>query len=243
MNTHKIDRGRGKQPLYQQIAEALKRDIQLYYKAGDALPSEFELAKTYHVNRHTLRRAVDELVRDGIVMRHHGKGMFVLAPAIDYPIASRTRLTESLEAQGLSTSSRVIKQQVMLARSGVAKSLDLAEGEQVIYLETLRETDAQPFCVCSHFLPLAMFPGLVEGYQHGSLHAYIEQHYAEALTRIESAVTAVIPESDDLELLRMPRQLPVLRVKSINVSKTSGRPLEYVVTRFRGDMAQLVVRP
>lgn len=243
MSNVKLERGRGNLPLYLQICEALKRDIQLYYQAGDALPSEFELSEDYNVNRHTLRRAVDELVRDGIVLRHHGKGMFIQAPSIEYPIASRTRLTETLEALGVVPSSRVIKKQLLSAKGGVANALMLEEGAPIVFLETLREMEDKPFCVCSHFLPHDVFPGLYEEYQSGSLHAFIEQQYHKQLRRTQSLITAVIPELEDVERLKMPRHLPVLRAKSTNVSKTSGKPLEYVVTRFRGDLAQIVVYP
>nr|AHG53042.1 COG2188 Transcriptional regulators [uncultured bacterium B3TF_MPn1] len=112
-------------PVYIQIKEALIRDIQMYNKVGDMLASEFELSSIYNVNRHTLRRAVDELIKEGVVERHHGKGTIVRAPSIHYPIASRTRLTETLEAQGISTSSRVIRKQQVSARGGIEPKVGL----------------------------------------------------------------------------------------------------------------------
>lgn len=243
MASVKLQRGKGQLPVYVQVCEALRRDIQLYYKSGDLLPSESELSSVYQVNRHTLRRAIDELVRDGMVVRQHGKGMFVLAPLIEYPIASRTRLTETLESQGVTATSRIIHQEIITASPRVANALSIKEGDPVIHMETLRETESRPFCVCAHYLPEASFPDLVEEYIGGSLHDYLELRYGLQLSRTESMITAVSPQSDDLELLKMPPQLPILRVKSINVEKNSGQPYEYVVTRFRSDLAQLVVNP
>lgn len=230
-------------PVYIQIKEALIRDIQMYNKAGDMLASEFELSSIYNVNRHTLRRAVDELIKEGVVERHHGKGTIVRAPSIHYPIASRTRLTETLEAQGISTSSRVIRKQQVSARGGVAKALAVDEGTPLIFLEILRETKSKPFCVASHFLPHRELPKILSDFHKGSLHSFIEMHYQQQLHRAESRITSVMPQPEDVIALKIPKNLSVLRVKSINTSQSTGRPMEYVITRFRSDMTQIVVQP
>jgi GntR family phosphonate transport system transcriptional regulator len=78
-------------------------EIQNFYKAGDILSTETDLAQRFNVNRHVLCRAVDELVSDGFVVRRHGKGIFVLAPTIDHAITPCTRFTETLEAPNLTT--------------------------------------------------------------------------------------------------------------------------------------------
>jgi GntR family phosphonate transport system transcriptional regulator len=243
MSVRHIQRGGGSLPVYRQISEMLRQEIHNFYQVGDSLPSEADLAQRFNVNRHTLRRAVDELVTEGMVVRRHGKGVYVLAPTIDYAIGPRTRFTETLEALGVSTQSRVIRKQVVLASGGVSSRLKVTEGSEVIFLETLREVDGKPFCVISHFLPLAGFSQVLESYDRGSLHAFLEQNCATKLKRSESLISAVLPESDDAALLNVPCYLPVLRVKSVNLAIDSQKPVEYVVTRFRGDATQLSVKP
>ena len=243
MSAQKIRRGTGTQPLYRQISLALRHEIQMFYQAGDCLPSELELATRFNVNRHTLRRAVDELVLDGLVIRRHGKGVYVLAPCIDYAIGPRTRFTENLETLGVTTQSRVIRKQVIQARGGVADRLLVDEGSDVIFLETLREVEGKPFCVISHFLPSPQFDKVMTCYESGSLHMFLEQRCSTTVQRFQSLISAVSPEDSDAELLKIPKNLPVLRVKSINVEIDSRKPVEYAVTRFRGDTAQLSVQP
>jgi GntR family phosphonate transport system transcriptional regulator len=243
MSVRHIQRGEGSLPVYRQISQMLRQEIRNFYEAGDALPTEADLAQRFNVNRHTLRRAVDELVAEGMVERRHGKGVFVLAPAIDYAIGSRTRFTENIEALGVSTQSRVIRKQIILASGGVSKRLRVAEGSEVVFLETLREVAGKPFCVISHFLPFAAFPQVFEHYDGGSLHEFLERNCATKLKRSESLISAVLPESDDATLLNIPRYLPVLRVKSVNLAIDGDEPVEYVVTRFRGDATQLSVKP
>ncbi|NJN45359.1 MAG: phosphonate metabolism transcriptional regulator PhnF [Candidatus Competibacteraceae bacterium] len=243
MSVHFIHRGAGSLPVYRQISDVLRLEIQNFYKAGDVLPSETELAQRFGVNRHTLRHAVDELVADGLVVRQHGKGVFVLEPTIAYTIGPRTRFTETLEALGVTTHSRGNPQAGRSRHRCVATRLDIADGTDVIFLETLREVDGKPFCVISHFLPLAGFPEVLEHYNSGSLHRFLEECCATRLQRRESLISAVLPESDDAALLNMPLNMPVLRVKSINVDIANQQAIEYVVTRFRGDATQLSVHP
>jgi GntR family phosphonate transport system transcriptional regulator len=243
MSVHKIYRDEGAPPVYRQVSVALRRDIQHFYKAGDALPPEHELAARYNINRHTLRRAIDELVNDGLVTRQHGKGVFVLTPVIDYAIGTRTRFTETLEAQGAKTQSRVTRKQIIPAQGGVADKLQLEIGEKVIFIETLREVDGKPFCVLSHFLPLNLCQKVFDEYERDSLHSFLESACGMQLKRQQSLISAVMPQADDAIALSMPRNMPVLRVKSLNVDIQNNRPIEYVVTRFRGDGAQLTIQP
>ena len=243
MSVRPIQRGAGSLPVYIQVSVALRRDIQSFYRAGEMLPSESELAARYNVNRHTLRRAVDELVVDGIVERQHGRGVCVLAPTIDYCIGQRTRFTENLETLGVTTDSKVIRKQIITAQGGVAEHLQLESGDQVVFLETLRSVDAKPFCVISHYLPFPKYEWVFDHYHGGSLHLILESHFNIKLQRKQSLISTALPEADDARVLNMPKNLPVLRVKSVNVSQECQTPVEYVVTRFRGDAAQLSIQP
>ena len=79
------------EPIYIQISETLLNDIRTNYEPGDFLPSEFALAERFGVNRHTVRRAVDELIRDGVLGRYRGRGTAVLELPIDFPIHRDSR--------------------------------------------------------------------------------------------------------------------------------------------------------
>lgn len=243
MSVYLLTRGDGSIPVYRQIRDMLAIEIQEFFKAGDALAPEIELAQRFGVNRHTLRRAIDELIADGLVERCHGRGVFVLEPAINYTIGTNTRFTETLQSQGRMTASRVIKKQLIPARGGVAARLQRQEGEEVVFIETLRLVDNKPFCIISHFIPLQVCPDLLPSYDSGSLHDFIRQQCGMDLKRSESIVSAILPEAEDARLLNMPRHTPVLRVKSVNLDLNSNKPVEYAVTRFRGDATQLSIKP
>jgi GntR family phosphonate transport system transcriptional regulator len=243
MSVYLVARSEGSIPVYRQIRDILAGEIRQLYKSGDSLPSEGELAQRFGVHRHTLRRAVDELVADGLVLRLHGKGVYVLEPEIHYTIGSSTRFTETLESLGKTTASRVLRKQRIPATRGISLKLNIEEGEEVVFIETLRDVEKKPFCVISHFLPLYFGEDVLKHYSEGSLHSFLKKSCGNELVRSESLVSAVLPDTCDASLLNMPKHEPVLRVKSTNLDLKSKKPVEFAVTRFRGDAAQLLFKP
>lgn len=242
MSLYLLDRESGT-AIYAQIARQLEKEVADQYAPGDSLPSEGTLAERFGVNRHTLRRAVDELVEMGLLERRHGLGVFVLDAQWDYQIGQATRFTENLASLGLTSESRVLHGQTIEASRSVASRLSITQGDMVHWMETLRSVDQHPVCLISHFLPAKRFPDLPKQFQGGSLHAVLGKQYDCTLRRTESLVTAVLPQGDDARLLAMPQNRPVLRVKSINVDERDDTPVEYAITRFRADRIQLRITP
>ncbi|AAZ98254.1 Transcriptional Regulator, GntR family [Thiobacillus denitrificans ATCC 25259] len=233
----------GGEAIYSQIAKLLKGEIASFLSPGACLPSENELAERFGVNRHTIRRAVEDLIAAGLLERRHGKGTFVLDAPADYVLGSGTRFTETFESLGKTASSRVLRKLVIPARGGVATRLRLAENDPVVWIESLRLADDRAICVISHFLPRQAFPDVLADYPGGSLHEHLAVRHGLKLRRIESLVSAALPQGDDASLLGMAQNQPVLRVKSVNVDERDGTPLEYALTRFRADRIQLRINP
>jgi GntR family phosphonate transport system transcriptional regulator len=229
--------------LYVQIARQLEQEVLNQFAPGDGLPSEGDMAVRFGVNRHTLRRAIDELVEVGLLERRHGSGVFVINNQLDYQLGQQTRFTETLAMQGIESESRVVRKQIRPATLRVAEKLKLEVDQPVIWLESLRSVDGKPVCIISHFLCAETFARVHEHYEGGSLHTFISHHYDIGLQRTESLVTSVLPQGDDARLLSMPQKQPVLRVKSVNNNDRDGSPVEYVVTRFRADRIQLRINP
>jgi GntR family phosphonate transport system transcriptional regulator len=239
----KIDRSTGSIPVYQQISKMLEVEIRDHYITGDLLPSEQVLAERFQVNRHTLRRAMEELIGDGFVNRIHGKGTVVLQTPINYAINGATRFTETLESQGRRTVSRILERDEIRAKGGVARRLRVAEDSPVLRIETMREVDGMAFCTSSHFFSYPEYSAVLYEYHGGSLHDFIYRYYGIRLRRILSLISAVLPTKEDAKRLNLGRHNPVLRTKSLNVNASDGWPVEYAVTRFRGDAVQLSVEP
>ncbi|MBK6618679.1 MAG: phosphonate metabolism transcriptional regulator PhnF [Nitrosomonas sp.] len=234
-----LDRKHGK-PIFRQIADSLQQDVLQHYQAGDCLPSEQELADRFSVNRHTLRRGIDELVDLGLVERVHGKGVFVLDAPVDYAIGKHSRFTENLEALGKTSDSRLLRKLEIMAKGNVAKRLQIDEGEPMLWLETLRQVDGKPFCLISHYLPLKRLGDGVRDYQNGSLHAFLKSMGIDPIRR-SSTISATLPLDGDGLLLAMPRHMPILKIKTINIDRNTQQPIEYSLARFRADRSQVSI--
>jgi len=239
MYVYAISRGEGSVPVYRQIALWLRKEVSDTYLPGDILPSEIELSKRLGVNRHTLRRGVDELVSKGFVERRHGVGIIVLEKAHNYSINAQSRFTEAFDFLGLETESKLLSKKVMIANDATAKKLGIGSGAQIIHLETLRIVEKKPFCLISHFLCLDDFSLVLDEFRGGSLHSFLKKNLSIKLERKESLVSTALPTFEDATQLLMPKSEPVLKSKSVNVEITTGRPIEYAITRFRGGTTEL----
>ena len=226
--------------VWAQIATALRAEIERGLDEGDWLPAEPELAARFGVNRHTLRRAVDDLIAEGMVERVHGRGTRVLARGLVYGIGRDTRFTERLAASGRTAQVILLDSAEIAAEGGVARRLRLAEGAPVLRLRTLRGDGDLPYALTLHFLT-AEAAEAARSYTGGSLTRHLRESAGITLDRVESLITTRLPFPEDALALRMPRTQPVLRVKGLNACRECGMVQEYAISQFRGDRIQLSV--
>jgi GntR family phosphonate transport system transcriptional regulator len=230
-------------PIYMQICQLLEEEIQQKHKPGDLLASEQELAVRFEVNRHTIRRAISELVTKGIVGRLQGKGTIVQQKLINYSIHSNTRFTQNLESCGRQPESLVLRKVGLPAQGMIAEMLEVEENKPVIWVETLRKMDGAPFSLSSHYLPLDKVYEVMRSYKGGSLHGFLEQCYGLQLQRKVSLVSAILPDETTRDVLQIPSNLPLLQVKSVNIDKSTGVPVEVTISQFKGGITQLSIEP
>jgi GntR family phosphonate transport system transcriptional regulator len=229
--------------VYSQIERVLLHDIGKTFNLGEYLPPERVLAERFAVNRHTVRRAIEELVHAGVLERQRGRGTQVVNASIDYPIHKKTCFTRTLENLGKRTESRAIRKTIIPADEEMASQLKVSQGAPIVQLELLRLADSVPLLVATHHFTQAIVGDVFERYQGGSIHSFLYKHCELKLDRETSLVSAGLPEGNDAFLLCMPRRQPVLRVKSVNVDVITRRPIEFCVTRFRADRIQLRIKP
>jgi GntR family phosphonate transport system transcriptional regulator len=229
--------------VYQEIAQSLEQDIRQNLRSGDYLPSEAELARRFAVNRHTLRRAVDQLVDAGMLLRRHGKGTLVLEHALEYSIAARGRFSEALSALGHPATSEVIGRKVLVADDRLAGKSRIPAGTPLLQVDTLRSLDGRAVCLISHYLRRTVFPVLEREYRLGSLHAFIEERYGIRMRRRQGLIAATLPNQREAQLLDYPRHMPLLVVKSQNVRAGTDEVLEYSVSRSRADCFEYKIQP
>ncbi len=226
--------------VYQAVAAQLEDEVRRDYRCGDYLPSEQQLATRYAVNRHTLRRAVDELVNKGLLQRRHGVGILVLMRPWDYPLHAQARFSQNLMEQGSHPTSERLLAVLRPASSDVATALACNEGDNVIHLRTLRRVNGVPVCVINHFIPhLDWWPQLQQ-FHNGSLHAFIQQQLHQSLTRRQTRISARRAQAKECRLLELSLQAPLLCVRTLNVM-ADDTVAEYSVSLTRADMIELTL--
>lgn len=229
--------------VWRQIAQTLAGEIRGRCFAADGrLPSESELAARFRVNRHTLRQAVQALQDEGLVRVERGRGMFVQHELLAYPLARRTRFTESLQRQGLLPAQQLLTACGEAAGERVARRLQLAPRSRVLKIENLSEANGQPVSLMTAWYPAARFEGLLEMLQEGASTTSLLRRLGVAdYVRAESQVTAQMPTGEAARLLQQAPNRPLLCVESLDVD-LEGVPIKYGETLFCGDRVQLCVR-
>ncbi len=237
----------GREPgvaLWRQIATALEREIAEGALApGARLPTEAQLSTQYGVNRHTVRRAIEELSRAGLVRVEQGRGSFVAEDVLDYTVGPRVRFSEWIRRHNKEPSGRKLDLREVAADSHTAAALGLRPGARVVRLERLGMADGRPVGLSTHCFPAARLPGLLEALAD-------EASITEALARVGVAdyrrqvtrVTARLPHANEADLLRMPRNRPVLVAENVNVDG-AGTVIEFGISRYPTPRVQIVFEP
>jgi GntR family phosphonate transport system transcriptional regulator len=230
--------------LWRQIARALERGIAAGGQPpGSRLPTEAQLSARFGVNRHTVRRALEDLSRRGLIRVEQGRGSFVAEDTFDYEVGPRTRLSEWIRRNNREPEGRVLDLREIAADDPVAAGLGLRPGARVARLERLGLADTQPVSLTSHHFPLARLPGILAALRAApTITAALANCGIADYLRQSSRVTARLPRPDEAELLRMARGRPVLVAENINVDR-AGAIVEYGVARFPTPRVQLVFEP
>src|SRR5438552_1091618 len=140
--------------LWRRVADSIEHGITAgVYASGEKLPAETEIAESYKVNRHTVRRALATLAERGLVRAERGSGTYVEARPIPYPLRARTRFSEIVGAGGREPRAELIASAQETANRDLARQLRLAAGAPLIRLETLRLADRIPICIGTVWLP------------------------------------------------------------------------------------------
>ena len=149
--------------LWRQIASQLQQAIGAgAYAPGARLPTEAELSQHFGVNRHTVRRALEELSRAGLVRVEQGRGSFVAEDVLEYAVEPRTRFAEWIRKHNKEPSGRVLQLKETIATAQVAVGLGIRAGARVVLLERLGLADDRPVCLACHYFPSVRFRGLLD---------------------------------------------------------------------------------
>ena len=228
--------------LWRQVADGIERGIaEGRFAAGERLPGETEIAETYRVNRHTVRRALAALAERGLVRAERGSGTYVEAPRLAYPLRSRTRFSEIVGAGGREPRGQLIAANEEPATRELARQLGLKVGATLIRIESVRLADRAPICVSTSWLSAEQFPdaGKIFGNVR-SMTKLLENYGIRDYRRGSTRITAAIAEATDAARLDLTLGRPVLVVDSTDVD-ADGKPLVTKRSRFAAERVEFLV--
>jgi GntR family transcriptional regulator len=201
---------------------------------GTAAPSERELVQRFGVARMTVRQAIDALVAEGLLHRAPGRGTFVAPPRAE--VGRLLSYTEDMARRGLLAESQTLVARREKAGPGIARALELTEGDPVLHWKRLRRADAVPMCVEDAYLSEILLPGFLQSGMPTSLYGALEERGLRP-TWAEDSVTAGIATAEEAALLEVAEGSPVLRMarratvedKTIEVSRAVYRADRYTL--------------
>jgi len=228
-------------PIYLDIASELEKEVKEQFVPGDYLPTESKLAERFSVNRHTLRRSIDELVAAGLIQRHQGKGNMVIRQPSEYRLHSGAHFTKNLIEQGAMPRCEVLQSRLISAPSKIAGYLGIEEGSKVIHIRTFRKTEESPRTIIDHYLPDTAWWPVLKNFTSGSLHQFIKRGLDIDLERKQTRIGAKIPSNEECRLLHISTSTPLLKIKTTNVIKGTQVIAEFSSSNTRADATEIVM--
>jgi GntR family transcriptional regulator len=208
-------------PLYQQIKGLILQSLQAgEWKPGEAIPSEMELAARFRVSQGTVRKAIDELAAENLVVRRQGKGTFVATHAEQNVRYRFLKLVaDSGEREETRAERSVLECRRTRANAEVARSLALRGGDSIVQVRRVLSFGGVPTILEDIWLPGNTFKGLtaeqMAGHQ-GPTYALFELAFGVRMVRAEEKIRAVAADDQQAALLGVPAGAPLLSVERLS---------------------------
>ncbi len=208
-------------PLYQQIKVLILQSLQSReWKPSSAIPSEMELANRYKVSQGTVRKAIDELASENLLVRRQGKGTFVATHAerqVQYRFLKLVPDSGDANSEG-PAQRRIVDCRRSRAQADVARGLAIRTGDAVLQVRRVLSFASIATILEDLWLPATPFKGLtaerLTDYD-GPMYALFETEFGVRMVRAEEKIRAVLPDTEQCVLLNTPPNTPLLSVERI----------------------------
>ncbi|WP_342621119.1 GntR family transcriptional regulator [Rhodoferax sp. GW822-FHT02A01] len=208
-------------PLYQQIKTLILQSLQAgEWKPSAAIPSEMDLAVRYKVSQGTVRKAIDELAAENLLVRRQGKGTFVATHAeqqVRYRFLRLIPNSGNMQSEG-PAQRQIVDCKRVRATAEVAKALAIRQGESVLQVRRVLSFASVPTILEDLWLPGATFKGLTADRlraHQGPMYALFETEFGVRMVRADEKIRAVLPDVEQCTLLKISAQTPLLSVERI----------------------------
>lgn len=200
---------------------------------GDPMPSERSLSEDLGVSRPTVRAAIDDLARDGLLVRQHGRGTFTSPHKISQEVPSASgQPVPPAEGDWIS---EVLEFRIASAGARLGRRLQVSPGDDLLSVTRRRIVDGEPMALEEIRLPAALVPGIAaEDFVSGSLYRRLRERYRIDATEAVQTTEPTVTDAGESRLLGVPLYSPALLFER-TTRDGGGRVIEFTRSVYRGD--------
>ncbi|MTV37219.1 GntR family transcriptional regulator [Duganella radicis] len=226
-------------PLYTQVKENLReRILDGTYPAHAKLPAESELSTIFGVSRITVRQALSDLQKEGVIFKIPGKGTFVAKPKAFQQLTQLEGFGEAMSRMGYEIYNQVTSHKTIAATPHVAQQLQVAVGTEVTEIKRIRHLNREPVSLEVTYLAQDIGERLArEDLATRDIFLILENDYGIPLGRADLQVDAILADDTLAHALRVQQGSAVLRIERLT-HRADGAPLDFEYLYFRGDAFQ-----
>src|SRR5438128_2797140 len=217
----------------QQVLDLIER-----LGVGTAIPSERQLSTDLGVSRLTVRAALDELAREGWVVRRRGSGTYVQQPKIAQEL-TMTSFSEDMRRRGMVPSSQTLSLTRQLAGARLGRFLNVSPGDEIVVVKRLRLADGVSMAIETLHIPAAVVPGVESRDLEGSFYELLRARYGIEIATATQTIEPTVTNEDESAALGGPLHSPAFLFERTS-RDTDARTLEFVHSIYRGDRYQIV---
>jgi GntR family transcriptional regulator len=230
-------------PLYGQIKNTLRAQIlDGTYAAASQMPSESELCTMFSASRITVRQALGDLQKEGLIFKIHGKGSFVSRPKAFQNVSTLQGFAESMSAMGHEVVNQLKSLHFVQAGVQVAERLQVPVGTVVAEIQRVRLLNREPVSLELTWVSEALGRRRAQASLDPlEIYLILENDCGVPLGHADSTIDAIVADEEVAQALGVEEGLPVLRIERLT-HDVQGRPVDYEFLYFRGDAFQYRVR-
>jgi GntR family transcriptional regulator len=211
------------------------RDLINGRQPGEALPSERDLSEQLGVSRPTLRAAIEDLTRDGLLVRRQGRGTFTSPRKVLQELAPTATGDFNVPPAAGDWRSRVVTFQLEPAGARLGRRMQLSPADELVSVVRVRIVDDEPMAIERILLPAVLVPGIAPpDFESGSLYQLLRIRYEVVVTDAVQTTEPTVIDADESALLGVPLHAPALLFERTTKDST-GRIVEYTRSIYRGD--------
>lgn len=223
-------------PFYHQLKEILKANIMTgEWVPGDRIPSENELRNAYQISRNTVKKALDDMVQEGLLKRIQGKGTFVAKPKLEQSLTGFYSFSKVIKQQGMEPKDVVISIEEIEADTNIANQLKIDLNEPVTALRRLRCADEEPIILETSYIPKKIVSEIPHDMlKKYSLYDFMEKEAGVVVVSAKEIFEPVLVRDYESQYLGVKEGYPALMLDRIAYN-AAKQPVEFCRSIVRGD--------